>query len=97
MDQRASKRGEQKIAADRVERRLRGLQANAVAVAGEAKGALAGAALVGDADVHQADGFFGRSAAGPGDSGDADAERGAGALANSVGERERHFGADGAF
>ena len=41
-----------------------------------------------------AHGFFGRAAAGPGDAGDSHAERRAGAAANSVGERDGHFGAD---
>src|SRR5271154_5808393 len=80
----ASVRGEQKISADGVERLLRSLKANALAVAGEAGGAFAAATIVGDADVHQAHGLFGRSPAGAGNSGDADTECSAGAFANAV-------------
>ena len=90
-------RREKKIPADSVERLLRGLEADALAVAREAGGAFATAALVGDADVYQADWFFGCSAARPGDSGDADAQRCAGAFANAVGESESCLGADRAF
>ncbi len=81
-------RGKQKIPSDGVERLLRGLKADALAVAGEARGAFAAAALVGDADVHQAHGLFGRSPARAGNSRDADAQCRAGAFANAVSERE---------
>src|SRR5271155_5283555 len=64
----ASVRGEQKISADGVERLLRSLKANALTVAGEAGGAFAAATIVGDADVNQAHGLFGRSPAGAGNS-----------------------------
>src|SRR5271154_1674777 len=80
----ASMRGEQKISADGVERLLRGLKADALTVAGEAGGAFAAATIVGDADVNQAHGLFGRSPAGAGNSGDADTECSAGAFANAV-------------
>ena len=74
-----------------------GVLADALAVAGEAIGAFARAVLVGEADVHQADGFLGSSAAGAGDAGDTDANGCARAFADAVGERECHFGADRAF
>src|SRR6202167_4449128 len=90
-------RREKKIPADSVERLLRGLEADALAVAREARSAFAAAALVGDADVYQADWFFGCSAARPGNSGDADAQRCAGAFANALGESESGLGADRAF
>ena len=89
--------GKKIIAAHDIERRLRGELANAFAVAGKAIGAFARAVLVGETDVHQTDRFFRRAAAGSGDAGDAHAERRAGAFADSIGERESHFGADRAF
>src|ERR1700735_3119322 len=96
-DSRASVRGKQKVASDGVQRLLGGLKADALAVAGEARGAFAAAAFVGDADVHEADGFFRRSATRAGDSGDADAERRAGGVANAVGEGQGSVGTDRAF
>src|ERR1700683_3941358 len=90
-------RREKKIPADSVERLLRGLEADALAVTREARGAFAAAALVGDADVYEADWFFGCSAAGARNSGDADAQRCAGTFANAVGERESCLGADRAL
>ena len=53
---------------------MRGVLADALAVAGEAVGAFARAVLVGEADVHQADRLFGSSAAGASDAGDSDAD-----------------------
>ena len=64
---------------------------------GKWKRRLARASLVGDADVHEADWLFRRAAAGPGNSGDAHAERRARSLADSVGESQRHFRAYCAF
>ena len=90
-------RGEEEIAANGVERLLRGLKAYAFAVAGEASGALAGAAFVGDADVYQAYGLFRRATARAGDAGDADSERGAGTFANAVRKRESGLGTNRAF
>ena len=87
----------EEIAAHGIERGLRGVPADAFAVARELEPALSRSSLVGDADVHQSHGFFRRAAAGPGDAGDADAERRAGDFANSVGQREGHFRADRAF
>ena len=87
----------EEIAPDGVERLLRGLKAYALAVAWKARGALARVALIGNADVHQADGLFRRSSAGAGDASDADAERCAGTFANAFGESEGCFGTDGAF
>src|SRR5580704_524113 len=89
--------GKKIIAAHGVERGLRGELANALAIAGKAIGAFAGAVLVGEADVDQSDWFFRRAAAGASDAGDADAQSGASAFADSVGKRERDFGADRAF
>src|SRR5271155_1061113 len=89
--------GKKIIAAHGIERRLRGKLANALAIAGKAIGALAGAVLVGETDVDEADGFFRRAAAGTSDSGDADAESRASSFANAVGERECDFGANCAF
>src|SRR4029077_13180247 len=76
---------------------LCGLDADAVAVAGKTEGSLARAALVGNSDVHEADGFFGRAAARAGDSGDADADGRAGAFADAVCESKRHLGTDSAL
>src|SRR5271163_4545037 len=89
--------GKKIIAAYGIERGLRGKLANALAIAGKAIGALAGAVLVGETDVDEADGFFRRAAAGTSDSGDADAESRASSFANAVGERECDFGANCAF
>ena len=60
--------------ANGVERSLRGVSADAVTVAGKAKGALARPALIGDADVNEADGFFRRATAGAGDAGNSKAQ-----------------------
>src|SRR5271154_3735058 len=89
--------GKKIIAAHGIERGLRGKLANALAIAGKAIGALAGAVLVGETDVDEADGFFRRAAAGTSDSGDADAESRASAFADAVSERQCDFGADRAF
>src|SRR5271156_16860 len=89
--------GKKIIAAYGIERGLRGKLANALAIAGKATGAPAGAVLVGETDVDEADGFFRRAAAGTSDSGDADAESRASAFADAVGERQGDFGADRAF
>ena len=76
---------------------MRGVLADALAVSGKAIGAFARAELVGEADVHEADRFFGSSAGGSGDAGDTDADGCASAFADAVGKRECHFGADRAF
>src|SRR5277367_372218 len=89
--------GKKIVAAHGIERGLRGELANAFTIAGKAIGALARAVLVGKADVHQAHRFFRRATAGPGNAGDADAESGAGAFADAVGERESYLGTYGAF
>src|SRR5277367_123536 len=89
--------GKKIVAAHGVQRGLRGELANTFAVAGKTIGALARAVLVSAADVHQAHGLFRSAAAGPGNAGDADAESGAGAFTDAVGERESYFGAYGAF
>src|SRR5271170_7193389 len=89
--------GKKIVAAHGIERGLRGELANAFTIAGKAIGALARAVLVSEADVHQAHRFFRRATAGPGNAGDADAESGAGAFADAVGERESYLGTYGAF
>src|ERR1700686_765114 len=86
----------EEISPHQIERRLRGLPADAVALAGIAHAALLAAGRVGDRDVHGAHGFF-RSAAGrTRNASDPDTERRARTAADSVGESDRHFGADGA-
>ena len=90
--------GEEKIAAHGIERGLRGVHADAFAVAaGELETALARAAFVGDANVHEADGFFRRAAARPRNSRDAHADCRARAFADAIGKSERHFRAYCAF
>ncbi len=85
------------IAAQHVQRSLRGVPADAFAVAGKAQGAVSAAVGVGKCDVNEADGLLGRTAGGTRDSGDADAERRADATANSLRQSLRDFRADGAF
>src|SRR6516162_7755120 len=80
-----------------VERVLRGEETDAFAVAREAPGLFAGAALVGDADVSRSDGLFRRATSRAGYAGDTDADGRARLLANAVRERQRHFRADRAF
>src|SRR5579863_10007682 len=97
MISRSAWRWKKKIAAHGVEGGLRGVLADALAVAREAIGAFARTVLVGEADVHEANWFFWRAAAGASDAGDSDADGCAGAFADAVGERERDFRADRAF
>ena len=80
-------RGIGEVAANRIERCVRGVGADAIAVSGEAHRTLAWAAFVGDANVDQANGLFGCAAARPGDARDAHSERRPGASSNAVGER----------
>src|SRR4029077_1725779 len=88
---------EEKIAAHGIESGLRGVHANPLAIAGELETAFAWTSFIGDADMHQANGFFRRAAAGARDSRDAYADRRARSLADAVGESQRHFGAYRAF
>ena len=74
----------EEIAAQHIERGLGGVPADAFAVAGEAQDAVACAIGVGQGDVNEADGFFRRAAGGPGDAGNADAQRRADAAANAL-------------
>src|SRR5580698_1761229 len=85
---RGGARGEEEVAADRIEGGVGGEGADAVAIAGELVAAFTGAVRIGDADVDEADWFFWRAAAGAGDASNADADGGAGAAANSVSEGE---------
>src|SRR5271165_5546044 len=87
----------QEMDAHHVQRGLRGLYADHFAVAREVQAAFLDAGSGGERDVHGADGFFFTATARPGDSGDAYAQHAAGAMANAVGERGGHFGADRAL
>src|ERR1700751_1655018 len=69
------------------------MHADPFAIAGELETALAWTSFVGDADVYEADWFFGGATARSRDSRDAHAYRCAGSLADAVGESQRHFGA----
>src|SRR5438552_2396983 len=62
-----------KMQTNHVERSLRSLHADHVAVADEANGAFADAGWAGERDVHRADRFFFAAATGPGDACNADA------------------------
>src|SRR5579862_5094585 len=65
----------EEVAADHVERRLRSLPADAVAVTGrKLRAARLHSGDVGQRDVDEADRFFRRAAAGPGDARDTDSE-----------------------
>src|ERR1700722_7136123 len=88
---------EEKIAAHGIESGLRRVHADTFAVAGEFETAFTRASFVGDADVHEADGFLRSAAARACNSRDAYADRRARSLADAVGESQRHFGAYRAF
>src|SRR5882762_2963923 len=77
-----------------VERRLRGLPADAVALSGIPHAALLAAGRVGNRDVHCAHGFFRCAAGGTRHACYPDTERRACTAANAVGESDRDFGAD---
>src|SRR5882672_7830622 len=77
-----------------VERRLRGLPADAVALAGIARAAFLAAGRVGNRDVHCAHGFFRCAAGGTRHACYPDTERRARTAANAVGESDCDFGAD---
>src|SRR5271165_1086962 len=87
----------QEMDAHHVQRGLRGLYADHFAVAGEVQAALLDAGSGRKRDMHGAHRLFFAAATRPGDSGDAYAQHAAGAMANAVGERGCHFGADRAF
>src|SRR5207245_7488614 len=89
--------GIKEIAAQHIERSLRGMPADAFAIAGKAQGAVTAAIGVGKSDVNQAYRLLRGTAGGPGDPGDADAERRADAAADSLREGLGHLGADGAL
>src|SRR5882762_10010477 len=77
-----------------VERSLRGLPADAVALPGIPHAAFLAACRVGNRDVHCAHGFFRCAAGGTRHACDPDTERRARTAANAVGESDRDFGAD---
>ena len=85
------------IAAQHVQRSLRGVPAYAFAVARKAQRAVSAAVGVRKGDVNEADGLFGRTAGGTRDSGDPDAERRADSTADSLRQSLRDFRTDGAF
>src|SRR5882762_7728876 len=82
------------IPSHQVERRLRGLPADAVALSGIPHAALLAAGRVGNRDVHCAHGFFRCAAGGTRHACYPDTERRACTAANAVGESDRDFGAD---
>src|SRR5438128_9403747 len=84
----------QEVPPHQVQGCLRSLPADAIAVAGQVQGALFAAGSLCQGDVHGADGFFRRTAAGAGNSGDGQAQRAARAPANSFGQRAGDFHAD---
>src|SRR6266849_7130695 len=81
----------QEVPPDQVQGCLRSLPADAIAVTGQVQGALFTAGSLGQRDVHGADGFIRRAAAGAGNSSHGQAQRAARAPANSFGQRAGDF------